>query len=209
VFLQDRSISSNKIAGNLYFQCFALLLFACRIAGAQQNVEGEKAKESKDTTRVTLASTNGSPGESVTLPIYLTPAKGLKIGGLKLEVNFVSANLKFDKIDRGMAAEMGDVELNSELKLGKNEKGVETSSVTVRASAPKESKEGIPSGLLAYLILKINETGRPASIALHVTAEGTEAGSANALTNLQSPDTQVDVVAPGSQPAISCFFFSH
>lgn len=148
---------------------------------------------------------------SVVVPIYVTPAEGVNLGHLKLEVNFVSANLKFNKLERGIAAEMGNVDLTSDLKLGKNEKGLETSSLTVQAGFPssEQAQKGIPPGLLGYLTLKINDTGRPANITLHATVEGTEAGTNKPLTKVRAFDAQVEVLAPGTLPTIACFFFTH
>ena len=182
---------------------------------AAQQASGTPSKDSarketfdpKTTTRVTLGSTSGTPGDAVVVPIYVTPAEGAKIGTLKIEVNFVSVNLKFDKTDRGIAAEMGDVQLVSESKAGKNDKGIETSTLVLRATAPE--KASIPAGLLGYITLKISDKGRPATIALRAAAEGTELGSSKPLANLKALDAEVEVLAPGTQPAVACFFFSH
>jgi hypothetical protein len=163
----------------------------------------------KTTTRVALGSTSGTPGDAVVVPIYVTPAEGARIGTLKIEVSFVSVNLKFDKTDRGIAAEMGDVQLVSDVKESKNDKGVDTSTLVLRATAPEAAKTPIPAGLLGYITLKISDKGRPASIALRAAAEGTEFGSSKPLANLKALDAEVEVLAPGTQPAVACFFFSH
>jgi hypothetical protein len=184
----------------------------CFTAVAQEDAGKAQAKEvvdPKTTTRITLGSTSGTPGTSVVVPIYFSPMEGAKVGRLKIVVNFVSANVKFDKLERGIAAEMGDVEVTSDLKLGKNDKGVETSTLTAEAVAPEAPKKGIAAGLLAYISLKISDTGRPAQLTLRTTAEATEFGTNKPLTNVRAFDAQVEVLAPGTQPAVACFFFSH
>src|SRR6266446_8459857 len=100
-----------------------LVVLLCQVSAAQESSGKAQEKERidpKTTTRVTLGSTSGTPGTSVVVPIYLMPAEGVDIGLLKLEVNFVSANLKFDKLEGGIAAEMGNVDLSSDLKTSKN-----------------------------------------------------------------------------------------
>ena len=186
----------------------------CSVAVAQEEPGKPREKETfdpKTTTRITLGSSSGTPGTLVVVPIYFTPAEGMGVRSLKLEVNFVSANLKFDKVERGIAAEMGNVDVTSALKVGKNDKGVETSTVTVQAGFPSSEtpKKGIPAGLLGYLTMRISETGRPAAISLRASAEGAELGSNKPLQNLRAIDAQVEVLAPGTLPLVSCFFFSH
>jgi hypothetical protein len=176
---------------------------------ASQDAKKKEEFDPKTTTRVALGSTSGTPGDAVVVPIYVTPAEGARIGTLKIEVSFVSVNLKFDKTDRGIAAEMGDVQLVSEAKESKNDKGLETSTLVLRATAPEAAKTPIPAGLLGYITLKISDKGRPASIALRAAAEGTELGSSKPLANLKALDADVEVMAPGTQPAVACFFFSH
>lgn len=188
---------------------FSAVLFGQALTAQEAGGKAQQ-KEPVDTksTRVSLGSTSGTPGDSVVVPIYVTPAEGARIGSLKIEVNFVSVNLKFEKVDRGIAAEMGDVQVLSEVKDSKNDKGVETSTLLLRATAP-DDKRTIPAGLLGYITLKISDKGRPASIALRATADGTELGSSKPLTNLKALDAEVDVLAPGTQPSVACFFFSH
>ncbi len=199
----------NHIPGRfcLWLQIGAGLL--CQAAAAQEESGKAQEKEpidTKTTTRVTLGSSSGTPGTSVVVPIYFTPAEGVQVGHLKVEVSFVSANLKFDKVERGIAAEMGDVDLKNDLKVSKNDKDVETSTLQVTAAAPE--KKTIPAGLLGYITLKINETGRPANITMRATVEGADTAS-KPLTKIRAFDAQVEVLAPGTQPAVACFFFSH
>jgi hypothetical protein len=178
-------------------------------AAAKSDAPKKEEFDPKTTTRVTLGSSSGTPGDAVVVPIYFTPAEGARIGTLKIEVSFVSVNLKFEKTDRGIAAEMGEVQLVSDVKDSKNDKGVDTSTLVLRATAPEAAKTPIPAGLLGYLTLKISDKGRPATIALRTTAEGTELGSSKPLANLKALDAEVEVMAPGTQPAVACFFFSH
>jgi hypothetical protein len=159
---------------------------------------------------VVLGGTSGSPGQSVVVPIYLSPPEGVEVGRLKLEITFVSVNLKHEKTEPGIAADMANAKVNGEVTLGKNDQGVETSTVTVTVEAPSGTPpKGVPAGLLAYLTLQISEKGRPATIALRTKLEATELGSGKKLDQLRSADAEIEVLAPGTEPAVACFFFTH
>ena len=54
-----------------------------------------------------------------------------------------------------------------------------------------------------------DQRDRPASITLHPTVEASEVGTNKAVQNLRAFEAKVDVLAPGTQPLISCFFFTH
>lgn len=189
-----------------------LLALFCHVAVAQlQDEEDKPDPQAKKFTRVALGNVNAVPGQAVVIPIYFTPAEGVKVGSLKIEITFVSVNMKYQKLERGIAAEIGNVDLKSEVKPGKNEKGVETSTLKIQTSqsSSEPSQQGIHEGLLAYMTLQVSETARPAVITLRVAAEAGDLKTNKPLKNVQTPDAQVEVFAPGTQPAVSCFFFSH
>jgi len=189
---------------------FLLSLTLNTVAGAAQENSGGAVPPDPD-ANVVLGGGTGEPGQQVVLPIYLRPPGDAPVGSLKLEVTFVSVNLKFQKIEPGIAADMGNVDIKSEAKTGKNDKGVETTTVTVNATAPSggSDQKGIPPGLLAYIALQISETGRPATIGLQTRLEATEFGTKKKLNDMRVADSAVEVVAAGTQPEVACFFFTH
>lgn len=203
----------KSTAWKLCFWSVLLLGLFSRVAAAQlEDSDEEKPDpEARKFTRVFLKNADTTPGQSLVVPIYLTPAEGVQIGQLKISITFVSVNMKFLKLERGIAAEISDIDLKSEVKLGKNDKGVETSTLTIQteSSSAEPRKEGIHEGLLAYMTLKLSDSARPAVIKLNTTAEAKELGSNKPVKNLQTAEAQVEVFAPGTQPAVSCFFFSH
>jgi len=204
-----KSASSKTIVVGLI-----LAVSFLRIATAQGESEpGDKQGEidPKITTRVTLGDTAGTPGTSVVVPIYFTPAQNTEVGKLRVEVNYVAANVKFEKLDSGIVTETGNVDLRTEVKDGKNDKGVATQTVviTTSLSQPEAQKTGIPAGLLAYLALDVSETARPATITLRATAEGNVLGTNQPLANIRTFDAHLVVQVPGTLPTVSCFFFSH
>lgn len=190
------------------------VVWLCQPAGAQAVANRAREQEQMDPKtipRVTLVDASGTPGTSVVVPIYFTPAENLAVEWLKLEVGYVSAGLKFSKLDRGIAAELGSVDVHAEVKEGKNERGLETQTLTITASflSPDPPKKGIPFGLLGYVTLKISETARAASITLRSRVEARELGTNKPVQNVRAFETKIDVLALGTQPLISCFFFTH
>ena len=188
-----------------------VIAMVCQFGYAQNNAGSSSKTEGIDpmtTTRITLGSVSGAVGTSVVVPIYFTPAPGVSVGHLKLKIQFVSANMKFRKLERGIAAEMANIDLKTDLKDGKNDQGVDNSTLTIDATAPSGGA-GMTPGLLGYINLDISATGRPAKISMRTSAEAEETGGGKSVSNLKSFDGEVEVIAAGSQPAVLCFFFSH
>ncbi len=153
---------------------FAVVVFAQQATRAPQ----QKSGDSRNTPKLTLGDSDGSPGGSIVVPIYFAPAEGVAAGEIKLDVSFVSRNLKYSRINRGIAAESGNVDVRAELKEGKNDKGLEISTLRITASipSPKPGQKGIPAGLLGYLTLLVNEKAGPANITLRTSGEAAELG---------------------------------
>jgi len=189
----------------------AALLLAAVWVSPRAAAQGNEEVDPRTTTRVTLGGTSGTPGTQVVVPVYFSPAQNVEVGRLRLEVTYVSVNLKFSKLDTGIAAELGGVDVQAEVRAGKTDRGLDTQTVIITASflSPEPPAKGIPSGLLAYMTLNIGTDGRPASIGLRPTAEAAELRTNRPLQNLRAFPAQVDVLAPGTQPLISCFFFTH
>ena len=204
----------KQIAGQLVLWSTLVSSVSCLPAASQGTsriVRENSGPDSAKRTRVALASNSGPPGSVVIIPIYFTPAAGVEVGRLKLTVNFVSASVKFGKLERGIAAQVPDLEFRSEIQFGKNEKGLETSTLTVVAgfSSPEPPKKGIPGGILGYLNLRIIEQAPAALISLRTTAEGAELGSNKPLTDIESPAAHLEIAWVDAPPNVTCFFFAH
>jgi hypothetical protein len=201
----------TKFLQNVLEFSLVLLIASSSRLMAQASPSEAQGDASSQIANVVLGEGSGSPGSSVVVPIYVQPPDGTEIGQLRLQVTFVSVNLKFDKVEPGITAEMGDFRIHAESTAEKNEKDVETTMLTVTVTAPDTGNppKGIPAGLLAYILLNISEKARPATIGLRAKLEATEQGTHKALVNLTVADSTVEVVAPGSEPAVSCFFFTH
>jgi hypothetical protein len=192
----------------LYRRLFAALVYAGLLTFLVPNARSQasQASDAQNTTRVTLGNTSGTPSSAVVVPIYFTPAEGKAVGNLKMEMTFISRNVKFSKLETGFAAENGGVTLKSDAKEGKNEQGLETTTLTIEAAA---SSKGIPSGLLGYLTFQIGENARPANITLSAKGEGVELGTGKPVADLKFFEAKLEVIEAGSQPLVACFFFTH
>lgn len=188
-----------------------LLLFPFRPDALCQLEDLPEEEPPRTTTRVAFEDFNATPGMSFSIPIYFTPEDGVEVGRLKVELSFISENLKFVKLDRGIVADLGNLDLNGELKVGKNDKGSETSTLTIMASFPSPDvpEKGIHEGVLGYLVFRIGENGRAANIRLRASGEAIELKTNKPLQNFEAADATVDVFAPGDLPVVSCFFFTH
>ena len=167
--------------------------------------------DQKQTTRIAMGSVSGTPGLSVVVPLYINPAEGVQVGSLELVVDFISANLKFNRLDPGMAAEIGKVQVSAEVKQGKNDRGVDTATLKITAAMPSspEPETGIPSGLLAYLTFRVDDDARSASITLRTTAKANELNTNNPIESLRVVESSVDILEGSSPPSVVCFIYSH
>jgi hypothetical protein len=193
---------------NPYRKGLAALLLAALVALFAPSAQSQSSQEvdPQKTTRVTLGNTSGTPSSSVVVPIYFTPAEGKSVGSLKMELTFVSRNVKFSKLEIGFAAESGGVALTATPTDGKNDQGLEITTLAIEAKA---SDKPIPSGLLGYLTFSIGPDARPASISLTPKGEGLEIGTGTPVADLRFFEAKLEVLAEGTEPLVTCFFFTH
>jgi len=175
----------------------------------QRTDSKEEVVDPKVTTRLTLGSASGEPGTAVVVPAYFTPAEQFAIGSATLTVNFVSKNLKFSKVDLAAAAEQGSVEIKSATEAGKNEQGLETTTLTIDASVPAGSGKAIPSGLLGYITFNVSQAAVPAVISLRAEARGKLAADGSPAKDIRGFGAQIEVLAEGEGGMVACFFFTH
>ena len=161
------------------------------------------------TTRITLGKTSGQPEQVALVPIYFTPPESIPVGRVRLQVTFVSANVKFDKVEAGPAGDNGRVKFSAEVATAKNANGIDTSTMTILAELSDPSATSISRGLLAYLGLRVGPNARPATITLTTSAEASRPGSSDPLPDVRAFGAELEVQAPNSGPMVVCFFFTH
>ena len=190
---------------------FVIFLFGLQPAAFCQLEDLPPEEDTSPTTRVKIGDATSVPGETFTVPVYVTPGINVQVGSVKFDVNFISENLKFVRLDRGIVVELGNLELKTDVKTGKNDKDVETTTLTISASLPNAdtATEGIARGILGFLILHVSEQGRPAAITLRLTGGATELKSKKPIQDFKAFNATIEVFAPGDRPVVSCFFFTH
>ena len=145
------------------------------------------------------------------VPLYFSPFESVPIGRLELEVRFVSRGLKFSRLERGSAAVAADVDLSHEIEEVKDDQGLEQSTLRIVASVSEYARpqRGIPGGLIGYITFRVEEGAGPANITLRGTAQASELGTNKSVPNVEVVSEQVEIIAAGSEPLVSCFFFTH
>jgi hypothetical protein len=168
--------------------------------------------------RVSLGEVRAVPGASVMMPLVLTADPKNPLRSLTVDIEFVSNSLIFQKTSKGLAAELVNADVQANLTESKpNGMGLKRAKVRVTASLPDPSpKEGLPDGLLAYLLFQVSQEAKPFLIKLTPTVVGAEdlstppkkvgnVGTELGQVAIESADAVYDRLAP----QVACFFFSH
>jgi hypothetical protein len=163
--------------------------------------------------RVGLAELDGTPGASLMMPFYFTPDPKTPMQSLAVDIEYVSNNLKFEKSALGIASEQGKADVQTSVTDGQPDaKGIVRSTLHVKASLSGENaKQGLPDGLLAYLLFQISMDAKPFSIRLVpkvVSAEDTSTPPKN-ITDVATDPGIVKVQVLDVAPEATCFFFTH
>lgn len=171
---------------------------------------------------VELGEAQGHPGGSVMVPLSLTPGKAGPLGTLTLEIEYVSNSVMFDKVSLALAMELADAQLQANVSEGKpNDKGLPMAKLKAVASLKVPApKEGLPEGVLGYLVFQIKDTAKPFTIKLtplEIAAEDISkppkkvagvVARPGAIT-IEIPHETGEDIAPELNPEVGCFFFTH
>jgi len=168
--------------------------------------------------RVSLGEIKGTPGSSVMMPLSLTADPKLPLRSLTVDIEFVSKSLIFQKTSLGIAAELVNAKIEAAVaKEATDANGLKHVTLRVTASLPEPAaKEGLPDGLLAYLLFDISAEAQPFRIRLTPAAVSANdlstppkkvanVASEPGLVVIESQEAIFDQMAP----PIACFFFSH
>jgi len=163
--------------------------------------------------RVGLAELSGTPGSSLMMPLYFTPDPKAPLHSISVDIEFVSNNLQFQKASKGVASEQANAEIVTSVTDGQpDDKGITRSKLHVTASLTGPTpKEGLPDGLLAYLLFQISLDAKPFSIKLTPAVVSAEDMSTppKKIANVGTEPGLVVVQLLDVMPEATCFFFSH
>ncbi len=151
------------------------------------------------------------------VPLSLTPDPENPLRSLTVDIEFVSKSLIFQKISPGMAAELVNADIQANLTEGEpDDKGLKRAKLRVAASLPEsDPKEGLPEGLLAYLLFQVAQDAKPVMIKLTPTVilaedlstppkKVTSLAAEPGLVVVEALDTLYERLVP-----IACFFYMH
>ena len=173
------------------------------------------AKQGKptDAPRISLGEITGSPGASLTIPLYYTPSAAQPLRSLVVDVDFVSNHLEFQKAAPGVLPKGSEADVSATISAGNPDgNGIIRSKVQISVSLKnKNPKKGLSQGLLAFLLFQVAIDAKPFTIKLTptvVSAEDLHTPSQKLTTISTSPGV-VAVEIPDVVPKATCFFFSH
>jgi hypothetical protein len=166
---------------------------------------------SGEVPRVSLTEINGTPGASLMIPFYFTPDPNKPLRSVTVDIDYVSNNLKFQKASKGVAADQAGAEITTNLTDGTpDDKGITRSTLRVTASLGQGSAtQGLPDGLLAYLLFQISLDAKPFAIKLNTTVVSAEDLKNQKLAKMAAEPGLVVVEVLDVMPEATCFFFSH
>jgi len=163
--------------------------------------------------RVGLAELGGTPGASLMMPLYFTPDPNKPLRSLTLDIEFISNNLKFQKASPGIVAEQVKADIQTSVTEAAPEAtGLVRSKLHIKATLPDETaKDGLPDGLLAYLLFQISLDAKPFSLRLVPTVLSAEDASnpPQPVANVATEPGLVSIEVLDVMPEATCFFFSH
>lgn len=183
-------------------------------ANGSDNSKTEPEKRSNPSLpRLMVDSQSGTPGTNVVVPLYFTPPQGAALRTVTVEIDWVSKNVHFVRLDRGTSAEaIGAVVTGKVTGTSKDAKSLEHSTLRINASVTDEiPKDGFPDGLLAYLTFQISPDAQPFAVELRPKLIAAEAiGNADKkFTQAEVETGKINVELEGLPPYVACFFFSH
>jgi hypothetical protein len=160
------------------------------------------APASRNVTRVELATNSAPPGTVAVLPIYFAPARGVTAVRIEIKVSFPAASLKFEKVERGDAAEKANVEVTTTAE------NVKTVTAKAASSDGGQTAAAIPAGVLGTIAIRVGANAKHGNVDLKVHAEVADASGVT-VENVRTPAAQVKIPWIDAPPSVSCFFFSH
>jgi len=145
------------------------------------------------------------------IPFYFTPDPDKPLRSVTVDIDYVSNNLKFQKASKGVAADQAGAEITTNLTDGTpDDKGITRSTLRVTASLGQgNATQGLPDGLLAYLLFQISLDAKPFAIKLNTTVVSAEDLKNQKLAKMAAEPGLVVVEVLDVMPEATCFFFSH
>ena len=199
-------MSKNKFA---FLLSCAVAIPLCVSLPAQipQEPRDGNAESVTKPSEVRLGPGSGAPGEDVTLPLHWTPAPGVQIGSLTLEISFAGKVLAFYRSFPAPAPKVAGVEFRPEVK----KSSVTSSKSILRLQISTTRQQALPQGLLGYVTFGIDKHAGRETLRLDIEsleAKGLDP-SAESAKPVRGVGAKVTLMDPGQEPIFGCFFYMH
>lgn len=183
------------------------------VAWAQNPPAGESKEAPVSGPRVAVGEINGIPGAGLMIPLYFTPDPKNPMRSITVDIDYVSNSLKFQKASRGVVTEQVGADVSATLTDGKpDSRNLTRSKLRIAVAIPdKEPKQGLPEGLLAYLLFNVTTEAKAFAIKLNtavVSAETTQ-NPPQKVAKVNAAPGLVVIELPDMVPEATCFFFTH
>ena len=181
-------------------------------AGEEENA-AENEGSNRTIARIALGAQTATTGVNVVIPLYYTPAQGVELRSLSVELEWVSQHLRFVRHQRGIAAETIGADVDATLTGTRTDaSSIERSTLRIDASVVEEDpKRGLPEGLLAYLTFRVSPDAQPFAIELRpaLVSALDISNPAKTIAQAEMINGKVSIELPGLPPYVTCFFFTH
>jgi hypothetical protein len=208
--------------------CWSVLLFQPRLgaaplqqkssdakkAGSNEAAAGGKQEAAKSSgsgaPKIGLDEITGSPGASLMIPLYYTPAANEPMRSLTVDIEYVSSHLKFQKAAAGVIPEDLKVDISTNVTDGAPDaKGTVRSKLRVSVSVDKSSTKPLPEALLSYLLFQVTMDAKPFVIKMTPSLVSAEEMNNQKVAKFNFEPGTVTVETPDLLPEATCFFFNH
>lgn len=154
--------------------------------------------QTEQSVDVNLGPDTAVPGGETYLPLALSTG-GTKVDKMVSEISFPKKLLSFIEAKRGLAGELAEVEINTEVR--ESSRDSELAILRLTVSAKKEIRDGV----LANLKFKVSEDAKEGTIKLKSISKLMTSGGEEIA---REKDGEV-TVSKSPVPIFGCFFYMH
>jgi hypothetical protein len=181
------------------------LISLSSIVGMGTAIAQDEGTPRRRAARLDLGFGQSPPGSHVSIPLTLTLPRGLEMGSTTNAITFPAQFLSFQEVRKGLAAEMVEAEVTTEVKQDDQDPDSSILKVTI------ESKNGmaIPRGVLLDVVFNISEQAQ--------LGETLVLKNAASAVNLEDPPQPIEpltgddgeIVIDEAAIVFACFFYMH
>ena len=188
----------------MFCLCLAVLATGSPLL-AQEEFGAPDGETSASRVSVSYGSAVAYVDAPVEIPFYLTAP--FAVGVVESELRLPKGVLEFVKIRKSDILESsGSATLETNVADDPKDKTLAVLKLSIRDSSDKP----LPSGLLAFVTLKVSADAKPGDVKLdhQAVARAATPGSKN-IAGVVAESPQISIYPKGINPMLGCFFFTH